>query len=374
VSATPAPLSIRILAGLALAYTFYFARAILFPIVLAIVLAALFRPIVRWLRRRHIPEAFGAVLVITCLVGAIGYGATRLVEPAQEWFQHPEQKVQQLESKLRTLRRPIADLEDVANKMSAAAAGDTSEDNKPIKVTVKQASLVNNVISSTGQMMAGAAITLALLYFLLVRGNMLLCQVVLITPTRRGKRDAVELVHKIEQGVSSYLLSVTLINACLGVTIGIAMWLIGLPTPALWGTLAALLNFIPYVGGFVGYIMVFMVGVLTFDSLSSAVVAPVVYFVINTIEGNFITPTLLGRRMSLNPIFVFLSLAFWGWIWGIGGVILAVPLLTVIKIASEQFDSLESLATLLSGETTHADQTPSSVPLAMAAVAGETCL
>ena len=346
-SATPAPLSIRILAGLALAYTFYFARAILFPIVLAIVLAALFRPIVRWLRRRHIPEAFGAVLVITCLVGAIGYGATRLVEPAQEWFQHPEQKVQQLESKLRTLRRPIADLEDVANKMSAAAAGDTSEDNKPIKVTVKQASLVNNVISSTGQMMAGAAITLALLYFLLVRGNMLLCQVVLITPTRRGKRDAVELVHKIEQGVSSYLLSVTLINACLGVTIGIAMWLIGLPTPALWGTLAALLNFIPYVGGFVGYIMVFMVGVLTFDSLSSAVVAPVVYFVINTIEGNFITPTLLGRRMSLNPIFVFLSLAFWGWIWGIGGVILAVPLLTVIKIASEQFDSLESLATLL---------------------------
>ncbi|NQV24170.1 MAG: AI-2E family transporter [Rhodopirellula sp.] len=355
VSAAPAPLSIRLLAGLAVAYTFYFARALLFPIVMAIILAALLRPIVRWMKRRRIPEEFGAVLVIAGLVGTIGYGATRLVEPAQEWFQHPEKKVQELESKLRSIRQPIADVENVADKMNEAATGDSSEENKPIKVTVKQPSLVNNVISSTGQMMAGAAITLALLYFLLVRGNMLLCQVVQITPTRRGKRDAVELVHKIEQGVSSYLLSVTIINVFLGATIGIVMWLIGLPTPALWGTLAALLNFIPYVGGFVGCVMVFLVGVLSFDSLSSAVVAPLAYFVINTIEGNLITPALLGRRMSLNPIFVFLSLAFWGWIWGIGGVVLAVPLLTVIKIASEQFDSLESLATLLSGETSNTD-------------------
>lgn len=342
--------SIRLLTFLALASSFYLARAILFPIVLAVLLAALMRPLVRWLSRRHVPEVAGAVLVISGFVLLSGYGASWLVEPAREWFQNPDEKLQQIERKLQSIRQPIADLEDVADKVEKAAAGAVSEEDKPVKVTVQQPSLINSVISSTGQMLAGAAITLVLLYFLLIQGNTLLRQVVLITPTRRGKRDAVELVRRIEQGVSVYLLQVTVINACLGLVIGVAMWLIGLPTPALWGTLAALLNFFPYVGGLAGAMMVFFVGVLTFESVSWAFVAPVVYFCINTIEGNFITPALLGRKMSLNPIFVFLSLTFWGWIWGLGGAILAVPLLAVLKISCEQFDTLQPMALLLSGE------------------------
>lgn len=348
--------SIRLLAILAVATSCFVARAILFPIVLAIILAALLRPLVRWLNRRRVPEFAGAILVITGFVGIFGYGATLLVEPAREWFQNPDEKLQQIEHKLQSIRQPIADLEDVADKVEEAAAGAASREDKPVKVTVQQPSLINSVISSTGQMLAGAAITIVLLYFLLIQGNTLLRQVVLITPTRRGKRDAVELVRKIEQGVSSYLLQVTVINTCLGVVIGTAMWLIGLPTPALWGTLAALLNFFPYIGGIAGAIMVFLVGVLTFESLPWAFVAPVVYFCINTIEGNFITPALLGRKMSLNPIFVFLSLTFWGWIWGLGGAILAVPLLAVLKISCEQFDTLQPMAMLLSGELVPADQ------------------
>lgn len=356
--APPSSRSIQMLTILALAYSFYVARAILFPVVLAMILAALMRPVVRWLHRRHVPEFAGAILVIGCFVALSGYGATWLVEPAKEWFQNPDEKLQQIERRLQTLRQPIADLEDVADKVEEAASGAVADKDKPVKVTVQQPSLVNSVISSTGQMLAGAAITLVLLYFLLIQGNTLLRQVVMITPTRRGKRDAVELVRKIEQGVSAYLLQVTFINACLGVVIGLTMWMIGLPTPALWGTLAALLNFFPYVGGLAGATIVFFVGVLTFESLPWAFVAPLAYFCINTIEGNFITPALLGRRMSLNPIFVFLSLTFWGWIWGLGGAILAVPLLAVMKISCEQFESLHPMAVLLSGdpiaETSHA--------------------
>lgn len=216
--------------------SFYVARAILFPIVLAIILAALMRPLVRWLSRRHVPEVAGAVLVISSFVLLSGYGAAWLVEPAREWFQHPDEKLQQIERRLQSIRQPIADLEDVADKIEEAAAGAVSERDKPVNVTVQQPSLINSVISSTGQMLAGAAITILLLYFLLIQGNTLLRQVVLITPTGRGKRDAVELVRRIEQGVSVYLLQVTVINACLGIVIGVAMWLIGLPTPALWGS------------------------------------------------------------------------------------------------------------------------------------------
>ena len=170
-----------------------------------------------------------------------------------------------------------------------------------------------------------------------------------MTPTFRDKRKVVEMVHEVERGVSSYLLTVTLINIALGVVIGLAMWLMEMPNPALWGAMATTLNFIPYLGAMAGTIVVFLVAVFSFDSLAYASLVPVVYFGCTALEGNFVTPSLLGRNMSMNPIVVFLSLVFWGWMWGVGGALIAVPTLAILKIGLDQFDRTRPIGTLLGG-------------------------
>ena len=147
-----------------------------------------------------------------------------------------------------------------------------------------------------------------------------------------------------------FLLTVACINVGLGIVEGLAMWLLGMPNPALWGVLCCVLNFIPYLGAMVGAIIVFFVAVLTFDTLEYAMVVPATYFAINAIEGNVVTPAILGRSMQLNPVIVFLFLTFWGWMWGISGAILAVPLLTVLKIGFDHFERTRPIGTLLAGD------------------------
>jgi predicted PurR-regulated permease PerM len=152
---------------------------------------------------------------------------------------------------------------------------------------------------------------------------------------------------QIERGISQYLLTFTAINVCLGIVIGTGMWLIGMPNPVLWGVMAGCLNFMPYIGAFVGSGVVFLVAALSFDSMGQALLAPAIYAAANTIEGNVITPLILGRSMRLNPIFIFLSVVLWGWMWGVGGALIAVPLLAMTKIACAHSRRLQSVATLL---------------------------
>ncbi len=342
--------STRVLLMLAVAYTLYFAKAVLFPVVLALILAALMSPVVRWLHRRRMPESLAAILLIVGSLTVLGFGIARLTAPAQIWFEHPRDKIEKISHRLRSFRNPMRELETVADSVEDATAGSRAANDEPIKVVVEQPSLITSLLSSTGQVLAGFALTIALLYFLLVDGTTFLRRFVSVVPGWRGKRDAVELVRGIEKGVSSYLLTVTLINVCLGVAVGTAMAMLQMPTPVLWGGVATLCNFVPYLGAVAGATIVFFVAILSFDSLAYALLAPVCYMTLSAIEGNFITPRLLGRSMSMNPIFVFLSLTFWGWIWGVGGAILAVPLLGVAKVVCDQFEGLHTVSVLLSGD------------------------
>ena len=223
---------------------------------------------------------------------------------------------------------------------------------EPITVEVQQPRLATGltVLSSTGSFAGELLMTLVLAYFLLASGDMLINNVLHILPSMREKRNAVELVHNVEHGISTYLLTVTLINIGLGIAIGTAMWLLGVPNPALWGAMATTFNFVPFLGAMCGTIVVFLVSVLSFDTLGEAIVPPLVYWAITAVEGNFITPQLIGRSMSLNPIMVFLMLAVWGWMWGIGGAFLAVPILAMLKVGFDQFEKTKAIGTLLGGD------------------------
>lgn len=339
------PLPTAILAGLAIAYTLYFAGPILFPIVLAAVLALLLRPVVRGLARLRIPEVFGAGIVLVAVALTVLVGGYRLSIPAASWLSALPDHIEKIEWKLDSLRSSFEGLRKASAKVESLGESE-NVDAVPVMVETAPA-LPGTLLNITGSLVAGIVATGMLLYFLLAMGDGLLRRAVYLAPAYRDRQNMFSLLKDIERGISSYLATVTLINIGLGCAIGVALWLIGLPNPVLWGVMAGCLNFIPYAGAFVGTAVVFLVAVLSFDSIGYAFLAPAAYTAINTLEGCIVTPLILGRSMRLDPIAIVLFLLFWGWIWGVGGALLAVPLLAITKITCDHFDALRPLGDLL---------------------------
>lgn len=199
--------------------------------------------------------------------------------------------------------------------------------------------------------MSGVTITgvaLILVLFLLASGDMLYEKIIRVLPTLSDKKKALRIVHDIEASVSRYLLTVALINVGLGSAIGLLLWWIGMPNPFLWGIGAAILNFLPYLGAFTGIILTGLVAFVTFDTLAHAALAPLLYLACATIEGQILTPLIMGRRLELNTVAVFIGVAFWGWVWGLVGIFMAVPILVILKTFCEHFPRLAAFGEFLS--------------------------
>jgi predicted PurR-regulated permease PerM len=332
---------------LAIFYTMYFVRSLLLPIVLALLLSYLLRPIVRGLASAKIPPLVGAAVVLLTLIGAIGYGISFLAAPAAGWLEKAPYSLQDLKQKIHPIQKPM---EKVARASGAIENLTTteSEENKTPTVEVKQHSLTDRLLVQTPELLVGVLTTLILLYFLLAYDGIFLMKMIKLMPTLSDKKRAVSIAHEIEAQVSRYLFTVTIINCCLGIAVGTAVGLLGLPNPLMWGVMVGLLNFIPYLGALTGIICMTLGAVLSFDSIGYALLFPLSYFVLATLEGNFITPFVMGRSLTLNPVLVLLSLTFWGWMWGIIGIILAVPILAAFKIFCSHIEPMEPLAEFIS--------------------------
>jgi predicted PurR-regulated permease PerM len=218
-------------------------------------------------------------------------------------------------------------------------------------VEIKKPGLGEVVLSRAKNFLLAGGVTLVLLYFLLASGDMFLLKLVKILPTLENKKRAVEIYRQIEADVSTYLAVVTLINIAFGCVIGFSMYLLGMPNPVLWGVMAAVLAYIPYLGSLIGIGTVTVVAILTFDEIFRIIMVPAIYFVLDTIEANLVSPMILGRRLALNPVVIFIWLIFCGWIWGITGALLAVPLLAIIKIISDQVEQLAPIGEFLGSES-----------------------
>ena len=340
---------LRVLTTFAVVYTLYVAQAIFKPIFLAIVLYLLLRPAVRWMARKRVPEFAGAILCLSLLAGSVAVAVLPMIAPARSWVTDLPKNMDRVGEKLKFLKTPMNQLKDLQARFSEFAAGD--EGPRLFKVVVQQPELTSSslVLSATGNMLGNAFVVIVLTFFLLTTGDNLLNNVLTILPTFREKRNAVELVDEVQRGVSSYLVTITVINVALGVVIAMTMWLLGMPTPALWGLMVTIFNYIPFIGQGVAGIVLGIAALLSFDSVSFAVLVLAVFYGIVTIEGHIITPAILGRHMSLNPIIVILFLIFGGWMWGITGAALAVPVLAIMKITCDRFDFTRPIGTLLGG-------------------------
>ena len=330
---------------LGLFYTIYFMRSILLPIVLAVLLSYLLRPIVRALARAKIPTLLGAAMILIALLLGIGSGISALAPPVADWLQKAPTGLQELQRKFMPMKKSMAKAAQASGEIEKLATPDS-----PTKtvVEVKRRPITEILYIRTPQFIAGALLLIILLYFLLAYDGVFIAKLVKLMPTLSDKKRAVSIAHDIESHISRYLLTATVINACLGLAVGSTVSLLGLRNPVMWGVVVAALNFVPYLGALTGIICMTIGATLSFDSLSYALIFPTVYLLFGILEGNFVTPWVMGRSLSLNPVIVLLSLIFWGWMWGIAGVILAVPILAAFKIFCVHIKPMEPLAEFLS--------------------------
>src|SRR5213078_3937556 len=329
---------------LAVFYTNYFMRSILLPIVLALLLSYLLRPIVRGLAQLKIPLPVSAAFILIGLLALVGYGISGLATPTVEWLQKAPAGLAELQYKLLPLKKSMAQVTQASGEIEKLAA--TNAETKTVEV--KRHPITEMFFLRTPEFIASAVLSVILLYFLLVHDQVFIAKLVKLLPTLSDKKAAVGIAHDIESHVSRYLLTITAINACLGLAVGTAVGLLGLRNPIMWGVMVGVLNFVPYLGALTGMICMTIGAVLSFDSLSYALLFPAVYLACGALEGNFITPWVMGRSLTLNPVIILISLTFWGWMWGIVGVILAVPILAALKIFCAHIERMAPIAEFLS--------------------------
>jgi predicted PurR-regulated permease PerM len=336
--------SLVILALLGVLYTLHFAAAFFLPIVLAVLLNLLLSPMVRLLRASlRLPEPLGAGIVIVVLLGVLVFGAYRLTPVASAWIARAPESLATLQQRIQPLRRPVEKVTEAAEQVEQA----TDMDKKTPQVEIKGPSLTKQVFGGTTALLSAGMVVIFLTYFLLASGELFLQKLVAVLPQLKDKKTAVRIVRETESQVSVYLVATTLINIGVGVATGVALGLLGMPNPVLWGVIAAVLNFVPYVGGLVNTVILALAAFLSFEDTGQALMMPIVFTIINILEGNLITPWILGRRMRLNTVAVFIGLVFWWYLWGIPGAILAVPMMATLKIACDHIGFLAPLGEFL---------------------------
>lgn len=320
-------------------------RVVLLPMVLASLLTLTLSPIVRLLSRHGSPEGVSATLVVMALGGVLVAGGYLLADPVSQWISDAPRIGAEVSRKLAILKMPMDRVVDATKKVEEAAqAGETTGR----EVVVKQPGFLAGMTDGLGQGMAMVGTTLVLTLFLLASGRLFPEKLVHSLPLFGDKLRVLRVLRDVEREVSTYLLTITLINMGLGAAVGLALALIGMPNPAVWAVVAMALNYLPFLGSILGVLACALVSLVTFPTVEMAIWPPLAYAGLTLLEGQLITPTLVGRRLAINSVAVVLAVLVWAWIWGIPGALIAVPLLVVVKVVCGHFKPLRILGEFLS--------------------------
>lgn len=337
-----------------------FARPFLVPVVLGFLLTLVFSPIRRFFDRRGLPSSVSALLIVGVLLAGLVAMVVGLAEPVSKWIEDAPRITREIERKIEDLRGAAATIVEAGEQIGdLAEAVDSSQAQT---VVLQEPTLLSSLALVAPAVAAQVVFVLALLFFLLSSGDMIYEKIVHVMPTFRDKRQAMRIAYDIERRLSAYLLTITLINAALGVAIGLAMWAIGLPNPLLIGVVAFALNFVPYLGAILGASIAGVVGLVSLDELREAAFAAGAYFGLTFTFGQFLTPFFVGRRLQLNPVVVFLSVALCAWLWSVIGMLIATPLLVTVRSFCEHIPPLQSVGDFLSARGAEAESNDDAEP------------
>ena len=344
-----ASVALMVLATLAVGFTLWAMQEVALPILLALFFALVGNPIIRLFGKLRVPRSLAAVLVVAgglLLAFALG---RQLVAPATEWVSELPQQMARLQPKLRSLAKPVQDANRVAENIARAAGGDAAPKSVPVVRTADSASAFKP-LTATPKILAQVLAVILLTLFFMIFGQDLQRHAIDLLPSWRKKRLTVDILQSIEREMSRYVLTISVINVVLGLVIAASLHVgagIDWQDALLWGTMATILNYAPYAGPLIGVIVMLVMGFVTRPPVWPALVPAAIYLGLHTLEGQIITPIVLGRRMALSPLLLMLALMVFGWMWGIIGLLLAVPLLVCAKIVLSKVEGMDGWARLL---------------------------
>jgi predicted PurR-regulated permease PerM len=360
---------IVVLATLAVVTALYAGRELLVPIALALLFTGLLRPLVRQFERAGLSAVVGSTVILVVFLGLASVGFASLAGPVRNWVAEAPDTFAKAQERLQGLRKPIQTVTSAVQKLESGATGQPGTGQTappsaardsvhgkaapPTPATTAPsgggnvAAIAARVFGTTTAVLGGIVEVLLLTFLLLASGDTFLGKLVRVLPLRREKREAVEIADETERVVSRYMLVTALINLGQGLLVGLAMALLDVPNPTLWGLLTFCLEFIPYLGGASMVILLSLVGLAAFDSIGRAFLPPLVYLTITTLQNNLVSPIAYGRRLRLNPVAVFVGVLFWYALWGVPGAFLAVPILATLKILGDHIEAMAPVGEFL---------------------------
>lgn len=314
-----------------------YARGVFLPVTLALVIGTILAPLTNLAARAKIPHSASAAVLVLGTIGLLSGIVVLLADPVRDWIGRAPEIGANLRDKLSIFDAPLQSLNTLREAFGAAPSAKTGI---PFDMG---ANLLQPALAALTPAVGQLLIFFGTLFFFLAYRSQLKNSIVRFGAERESRLRAIRIWNEVETNLATYIATVAVINAGVGVIVTIFCYLVGLPNPPVWGVLAFVLNFVPYIGPGTMIITLFGVGVVTFATFVHALIAPLLFIAMSTIEGQFVTPTILGARLTLNPLFIFLSIAFWAWLWGPFGALLAVPLLIVGMVIINQFGTRDEV-------------------------------
>ena len=318
------------------------ARAILIPMTIAWLLSLLLSPLMIVSRRHGLPNGAAATAIVVAMLFALGAIATSISVPSQQWFEELPSRIATVQRKLTEVKGPISDFRQLGERIGNLAS--IGEEQEAISVKVDSPSWLQSILTDDiPAVLTGLLIVIVLTYFLLLSQGKLLRQFSALSESWGQRRRLITTTKRIRSHLSAYLLTITVINTCLALIVALALYLADMPSPLFWGILAGLLNFAPYIGPLCMIALLTLGAISEFNLLSEILAIPLTYILITGIEGQLITPLVVGKRLSLSPTAVFISVIIWTWVWGAAGALLAAPILACVKILCENLRTTDGI-------------------------------
>lgn len=338
----------RLLAGilvLLVLYTCALGAVLIVPLLIAVLISLMLAPAVRLLCGWRLPRALATMLVLLSTIMLVGVLLLSLVGPARAWMVQVPKSLARIELALSALRQPLLAATHAGEQIAELA--NIGGESKLQRVVDAGPSHIAQMLSATPAVVASVIATLLLIFVFLLHGDALLRKLVELAPALHLKKDIVLATRSAQHDLSTYMITIAAINTVLGLLTATALWWLGVDNPLLWGGVAAILNFAPFVGPMVAVSVLIVVGFARFETPLAALSVPGVFLLLHLIEGQLVTPWIVGRRLALDPIMVFLALMLFGWLWGVAGLLLAMPLLSCMRIVAERIPAWNALGRML---------------------------
>ncbi len=300
------------------------------PLTAAIVIAIALVPLLEWLERRGVPSALASFFALATFLAIVNAALAIIVVPATGWFARIPESIPRIQSNLAPLIDFYSTLQRFVDRTLMSVASGTEATAQAVAATAPT-SVVDYFISSAPSAAIQLFFAVLVIFFFLAGWTRLRKGTIRRRGSFDGAMQTARVIQNVVDATADYLATITMINAILGLSVALLLWALGMPSPFMWGGIVSICNFVPYLGPIVAAVLLGLGGLMTFDAVGLALLPALIFIGVHLVEANLITPLVLGKRLTINPLLILVSLSFWGWVWGTPGALLAVPLLLILQ-------------------------------------------